>query len=90
MSEQKKFNLLRFVYGELFINSINKTVAAITVDTWKYYSWRSILNWLTANKHIYALKVERVSVSQCRISYIFNNSNIIYPAYIHYLQRLQG
>lgn len=89
MSEQKRFNLLRFVYGELFINSINKTVATITVDTWKYYSWRSILNWLTVNKHITALKVKRVNVSQCRISYIFNNSNIIYPAYIHYLQRLQ-
>lgn len=35
MPEQKKFNLLRFVYGELYLNSRTKTVATITVEVWK-------------------------------------------------------
>lgn len=89
MSEQKEFNLLRFIYGELYLCSRNKTVATITIDTWKYYSWRRILDWLVSHKHISAVKVERVGAMQRRISYIFNDNNLMYQPYLVYLQRLQ-
>ena len=90
MTEQTKFNLLKFVYGELYLNSLNKTVATYTVPTWKAYKWRNILQWLLSHKHISALKIEYVSASQRRISYIFNERNLIYPQYLYYLREIAG
>lgn len=90
MPEQKKFNLLRFVYGELYLNSRTKTVATITVEVWKAESWRNILNWLNNRNHITALKIERISPTHRRISYIFNDYSLIYPSYIRYLKGLSG
>lgn len=89
MSEQKKFNLLRYVYGELYLSSLRRTVAVLTVETWKVYSWRKVLEWLCANKYISGLKVEYVSPTHRRISCIFNHNNILYPEYLNYLQRLE-
>lgn len=89
MSEQKDFNLLRFIYGELYLCSRNKTVATTTIETWQYYSWRRILDWLVSHKHISAVKVERVDTTHRRISYIFNDKNLMYQPYLVYLQRLQ-
>lgn len=88
MSEQKKFNLLRYVYGELFLSSLSKTIADITIDSWKANAWRNILNWLCNNEHISGLKIEYVSPKKQKITYIFNHKNIIYPNYLKYLQRL--
>ena len=88
MSEHKKFNLLRYVYGELFLNSRRRTVATITLENWKAESWRNILNWLNNSRHISALKIEPVSPTHRRISYIFNEDNLIYSGYIRYLQGL--
>lgn len=88
MAEQKKFNLLRYVYGELYLNSLNRTVASITVETWKLYKWINILNWLQRHKHISALNIQCVGSSHRRISYVFNETNLIYPTYLQYLSRL--
>jgi len=88
MSEQKKFNLLRYVYGELYLSSLGRTIAMLTVETWKVYSWRNVLNWLSVNNHISGMKIDYVSPTHRRISYIFNHNNIIYPEYLNYLQRL--
>ena len=57
MTEHTQFNLLKFVYGELYLNSLNKTVATYTVPTWKAYKWHNILQWLVSNKHISALNI---------------------------------
>lgn len=89
MSEQKRFNLLRYVYGELYLSSRHHTVTTLTVETWKVYSWRKVLEWLSANNHISGLKIEYISPTRRRISCIFNHNNIIYPEYLNYLQRLE-
>lgn len=88
MSEQKKFNLLRYVYGELFLCSLGRTVGTIKIESWKLRTWVNILRWLEAKKHISALHIQYVRPSQHRISYIFNYNNIIYPQYLKYLQRM--
>lgn len=88
MSEQKRFNLLRYVYGELYLSSLTSTVAVLRVESWKVYSWRNVLKWLEDNKHISGLHIEYLNATQRRISCIFNHNNIIYPEYLKYLQRL--
>lgn len=88
MSEKKKFNLLRYVYGELFLSSLDTTKSVITVESWKARSWAGILSWLVKQQHISALSVEPIDSKMRRISFIFNHSNVIYPHYIKYLQRL--
>lgn len=88
MSEKKKTNLLRFVYGELFLCSLDTTKSSMIVDSWKAYAWSGILKWLVENQHISALSVAYVDSKKRRINYIFNHNNIIYPQYLKYLQRL--
>lgn len=90
MSEQKRFNLLRYVYGELYLSSLRRTVAVLNVETWKAYKWRNILHWLSENKYISDLKIDYVSPTHRRISCIFNHNNTLYPEYLNYLQRLEA
>lgn len=88
MPVKKKFNLLRYVYVELFLNSLNKTVGSITVEKWKAYAWRNILYWLNKRQHITGLNIEYINSTHRRINYRFNESNVIYPQYLFYLKRL--
>ncbi len=88
MPENNNFNLLRFVYGELFLNAYNKTIGTIIIETWKAESWYKILTWLNNRQYISALKIERISSKQRCISYRFNEQNLLYPYYIQYLKRL--
>ncbi len=90
MSEQKRFNLLRYVYGELYLSSLRRTVAVLNVETWKAYKWRNILHWLSENKYISGLRIDYVSPTHRRISCIFNHNNILYPEYLNCLQRLEA
>jgi len=84
----RTFNLLMYVYGELFLHSLNRGVAEITTDSWKIRSWINILNWLEHNKHISNLTIQCVAPSQHRITYVFNYDNVIYLNRLRYLQRL--
>lgn len=88
MSKQKKFNLLRFVYGELFLNSLGTSNATLTVESWQAVSWQNILHWLELNKYISDLSIKYVKSFKHRIDYKFNYNNIIYPYYLKYLQKL--
>lgn len=88
MPVEKSFNLLRYVYGELFLNSLNKTAASITVEKWKVYAWRNILLWLNERQYIMCMQIEYVSPTHQRISYMFNDSSLLYSQYILYLKRL--
>lgn len=85
---KKKPNLLRFVYGELFLCSLTTTKSSMIVDSWKAYAWTGILKWLLEHNHISALSVDYVDKSKRRINYIFNHNNVIYPQHLRYLQRL--
>lgn len=88
MSKQKKFNLLRFVYGELFLNSLGTSNATLTVKSWQAVSWQNILHWLERNKYITDLSIKYVKPFKRRISYKFNYDNLMYPNYLKYLQKL--
>lgn len=88
MSKQKKFNLLRFVYGELFLNSLGTSNSTLTVESWQAVSWQNILHWLERNKYISDLSIKYVKPFKRCIDYKFNYNNIIYPYYLKYLQKL--
>lgn len=88
MSKQKKFNLLRFVYGELFLNSLGTSNATLTVESWQAVSWQNILHWLENNNYITDLSIQYIKPFKRRIGYKFNYDNIIYLYYLKYLQKL--
>ncbi len=89
-TEKKKFNLLRFIYGELFLCSLTTTKSSMVIESWKYYrgGWRGILNWLQENKYLSCLQVIPIDNQQIQIRYIFNHNNVMYKPYLNYLQKI--
>jgi hypothetical protein len=88
LTAKKNFNLLRYVYGQLFLNALETTKSSIIIESWKARSWNNILRWLQDNKYISCLSIEQYDNQHRRINYIFNTSNVMYPQYLRYLQRL--
>jgi hypothetical protein len=87
-NDEKKFNLFRYVYGELFLHSLEVTRTSMIVESWKAHSWINILNWLNKNGYISCLSIDMYDNKNRRINFIFNQSHIMYPQYLRYLQRL--
>jgi len=89
MANSENFNLLRYVYGELFLHSLETTRSTLVIENWKYYKgWKSILNWLQNNQYISCLQITPVDNRQKKISYIFNHEHLMYKPYLNYLQKL--
>lgn len=87
-NQKKEFNLFRYVYGECFLNSLEVTRTSMVVENWKFYSWRNILNWLQNNNYISCLSIDNYDSKNKRVNFIFNHSEVMYPQYLRYLQRL--
>lgn len=89
MANTKNFNLLKYVYGQLFLHSLETARSSMIVESWKFYKgWYGILKWLQEQKYISCLQVIAVDSQQKQITYVFNYDHLMYKPYLKYLQRL--
>lgn len=85
-ANSKPFNLLKYVYGQLFLSALETTRSSMIIERWKYRSWAGILRWLEDQKYISCLSIEHIDNKQTRINYVFNHNQYMY---FHYLKCLQ-
>jgi hypothetical protein len=90
MSEkQKKFNLVSYVYGELYKQQYFSAdcKGKVIAETWKIYSWRNVLNWLQKNKHISNFEIKNYDSDKSVLTYTFDRNNLTYPYYLKWIEK---
>lgn len=84
MAKEKKFNLLRYVYGRLYAGQYygGNAVGFVFEETDKIYSWKGILHWLKKETNIFDFVIKNVDDKHSIIVYKFNRQKLMYEYYI--------
>ena len=89
MSETKKFNLVKYVYGRLFAEQFlgGNAEGCLFEETSKIYSWKGILHWLKKEGYIFDFVISNVDEKKSVVAYKFNRQRTMYDWYLQAIER---
>ena len=89
MSETKKFNLVKYVYGRLFAEQFlgGNAQGCLFEETSKIYSWKGILYWLKKEGYIFDFVIANVDEKKSVVTYKFNRQRTMYEYYLQAIER---
>ena len=89
MSETKKFNFVKYVYGKLFlIQYFESDGCGCFIDkTPKVYSWMGVIHWLKKEGYIIDFAMKNVSKERTAFAYQFNRQKTMYEWYLNAIER---
>ncbi len=89
MSESKKFNLVKYIYGRLFAEQFlnGNAYGCILEETSKIYSWKGVLYWLKKEGYIFDFSIANVNSEKSVLVYKFNRQRTMYDYYLKAIER---